>query len=291
MLGATVGIGGANRREDVRQVQERLNAFAARLEIEPLKVDGDCGPKTRAAIVAFQGDVVGLEAPDGRVDPAGRSWCDLHLPPEPRPAPAPRPAAGPLATLLAPGPRPPLVTADFAGAAAALGCTVPAIRAVAKVASSRTPFDDLGRPTILYERHLFHKLTGGVFGARHPDLSNPEAGGYGTCASQYGKLERAYALDADAALKACAWGTFQILGLNHDDAGFTAVADYVRAMCRSEGEQLRALVSVISANPGMQLALRDRDWTGFARRYHGPAYHKNNYDQRIADAYWEFGGS
>jgi len=291
MLGATVGIGGVNRREDVRQVQERLNGFAARLEIEPLKVDGDCGPKTRAAIRGFQSDVVGLEAPDGRIDPTGRTWRDLQLPPESRPAPTPRPPAGRLATLLAPGSRTPLVTADFVAAAATLGCTVPAIRAVAKVASWRTPFDGLGRPTILYERHLFHQLTGGVFGAQHPDLSNPEAGGYGTFASQYGKLERAYALDADAALKACAWGTFQILGLNHGDAGFATVADYVRAMCQSEGEHLRALVTLIRANPGMQLALRNRDWTGFARRYHGPAYHKNNYDQRIADAYWGVGGS
>jgi len=286
-----VGIGGANRREDVRQVQERLNGFAARLEIEPLKVDGDCGPKTRAAILAFQSDVVGLEAPDGRVDPTGRTWRELHTPPEPRPAPTPRPPAGPLATLLAPGPRTPLITADFVAAAAALGCTVPTIRAIAKVEASRTAFDDLGRPTILYERHLFHKLTGGVFGAQHPDLSNPEAGSYGTFASQYGRLERAYALDADAALKASAWGTFQILGLNHADAGFAAVADFVRAMCQNEGDHLRALVSFIRANPGMQTALRNRDWTGFARRFHGPAYHKSNYDQRIADAYWEVGGS
>ena len=289
MIGATVGIGGANRREDVRQVQERLNGFVGRLELEPLKVDGDCGPKTRTAIKAFQSDVVGLEVPDGRVDPNGRTWRDLNLPPGPRPAPPP--PAGPIAALLAPGPRTPLITPDFAAAAATLGCTVPAIRAVAKVESSRTSFDDLGRPTILYERHLFHKLTGGVFGAQHSDLSNPEAGGYGTFASQYPKLERAYALDADAALKACSWGMFQILGLNHADAGFAAIVDYVRAMCQSEGEHLKAFVSFIRANPGMQMALRNRDWTGFARRYNGPAYHENNYDQRIADAYWEVGGN
>ena len=91
MIEATVGIGGVNRREDVRQVQERLNRFTARLELEPLKVDGDCGPKTRNAIAAFQSDVVDLDLPDGRVDPLGHTWQLLDAPPGPAPAPTPRP--------------------------------------------------------------------------------------------------------------------------------------------------------------------------------------------------------
>ena len=291
MISASVGIGGLNRNEDVRQVQERLNRFVARLQLEPLGVDGDCGPKTRAAIAAFQDDVVGIEIPDGRVDPGGSTWQKLDAPPGPAPAPTPRPPPGALAALLAPGPRTPLADADFAAAATKLACAVAAIRAVAKVESSRSPFDDLGRPTILYERHLFHRLTGGRFRAQHPDLSNPEAGGYGTFASQYGKLERAYALDADAALNACSWGMFQILGQNHVDAGFGTVADYVKAMCQTEAEHLKAFVSFILANPGMHTALRNRDWAGFARRYNGPAFHTNNYDVRMADAFREVGGS
>ena len=290
MISASVGIGGLNRNEDVRQVQERLNRFVARLQLEPLGVDGDCGPKTRAAIAAFQHDVVGIEIPDGRVDPGEPTWQKLDAPPGPAPAPTPRPQMGPLATLLAPGPRTPLADADFTAAAAKLACDVAAIRAVAKVESSRSPFDDLGRPTILYERHLFDRLTGGRFRGQHPDLSNPEAGGYGTFASQYGKLERAYALDADAALKACSWGMFQILGENHVDAGFGTVADYVKAMCQTAAEHLKAFVSFILANPGMHTALRNRDWAGFARRYNGPAFHKNNYDVRMADAFREVGG-
>ena len=290
MISASVGNRGVNRPDDVRQVQERLNRFVARLELEPLQVDGDCGPQTRAAITAFQDDVMGVEVPDGRVDPGGATWQRLDAPPGPAPAPTPRPQAGPLATLLTPGPRTPLADGDFAAAASKLGCEVAAIRAVAKVESSRNPFDDLGRPTILYERHLFDKFTRGRFRAQHPDLSNPEAGGYGTFASQYGKLERAYALDASAALRACSWGMFQILGDNHVAAGFAAVADYVRAMCQSAGEHLKAFVSFILANPGMHTALRNRDWTAFARLYNGPDFHKNSYDTRMADAFREAGG-
>jgi hypothetical protein len=191
--------------------------------------------------------------------------------------------------LLAPGPRTALVEADFTAAASSLGCDVNAIRAVAKVESARAAFDDRGRPTILYERHLFRRMTGGQFD-NQPDLSNRESGGYGTFASQYGKLERAYALDPNAALKACSWGMFQILGMNHQDAGFGTVVDYVKAMCQTETDHLRAFVNFIKANSGMQAALRARDWAGFARRYNGPAYHKNRYDERMADAYRQLGG-
>jgi hypothetical protein len=252
MISASVGVAGANRPGDVRIVQERLNHFVDRLQIPPLAVDGNCGPATRAAIVDFQQDVVGMEAPDGRIDPGGRTWTAL-------------------------------------AAAAALECEVAAIRAVAKVESSRAAFDDRDRPTILYERHLFHRLTGGRFDGQS-DLSNPEAGGYGTFASQYGKLERAYALDADAALKACSWGMFQILGQNHAASGFATVVDYVKAMCQSESAHLKAFVSFIKSNSSMRAALRERDWPGFARLYNGPQYHRNRYDERMAEAYSQFAG-
>lgn len=34
------------------------------------------------------------------------------------------------------------------------------------------------RPTILFERHIFSKQTGGKFDAQHPDISNRTPGGY-----------------------------------------------------------------------------------------------------------------
>ena len=81
---------------------------------------------------------------------------------------------------------------DYAAAAAELGVDVPAIQAVAEVETSGEAFDESGRPRILFERHYFHRRTGGRHAATHPRISNARAGGYGKFSAQYGKLEEAY---------------------------------------------------------------------------------------------------
>lgn len=73
-LSASVGQGGRNLADDVRQVQSLLNEAGA---APPLVVDGDCGPNTQRAIRWFQEHVVRLPHPDGRVDPGGRTWTAL----------------------------------------------------------------------------------------------------------------------------------------------------------------------------------------------------------------------
>ncbi len=40
-----------------------------------------------------------------------------------------------------------------------------------------------GRPTILFERHIFSKRTEGAYDAKYPDISNKIAGGYGSMPS------------------------------------------------------------------------------------------------------------
>ena len=81
---------------------------------------------------------------------------------------------------------------DYAAAAAELGVDVPAIQAVAEVETSGEAFDESGRPRILFERHYFHRRTGGRHAATHPRISNARAGGYGQFSAQYGKLEEAH---------------------------------------------------------------------------------------------------
>lgn len=182
-----------------------------------------------------------------------------------------------------------LTDADYAEAARLLGCDAAAIRAVAEVESAGSAFYADGYPVILFERHIFSRLTGGRFDSSHPTISNPKPGGYGRAgANQRRRFSAAFNLDADAAMQATSWGRFQILGINYRRAGFKSVGEFVDAMKRSEREQLLAFVRFILSSPTLTTALRKHDWAAFAREYNGPAYKKNRYDIKLADAYQRF---
>lgn len=124
----------------------------------------------------------------------------------------------------------------YEDAAKQLKVDVAAIKAVANVETKGSAFDKEGRPTILYERHYFHRLTQGKFSKKNPDISNSASGGYGKFSAQYGKLEKAYKLAPDAALMSASWGRFQIMGANHVSAGYTT-AQAVRDGTHGLGEQ------------------------------------------------------
>jgi hypothetical protein len=170
----------------------------------------------------------------------------------------------------------------IAKAADDLDCDVAAVRAVIDV-ESRGGFLDDGRPKILFERHYFSRLTGGKFDARASDISSPKPGGYRGGAQEWTRFDRACGLDRDAAVKSASWGAFQIMGSNYQAAGFNKVADFYDAMCKSEDLHLNAFVSFVKSNQ-LEDELRGRDWVGFARKYNGPQFKKNNYDTKLATA-------
>ncbi len=78
-ISMSVGRNGANRWEDVRTVQVLLNlSMPTLVPPGPLAESGMIGSRTIAAIEAFQRGIVGLENPDGRVDPNGRTLRTLR---------------------------------------------------------------------------------------------------------------------------------------------------------------------------------------------------------------------
>ena len=189
--------------------------------------------------------------------------------------------------------------ADYRDAAAFLGCKPAAIKAVAMVESPmglfdgdpNGSFDIYNRPLILYERHVFARNTDpkGKYDVEHPGLSGFRKpygpGGYGTYAAQYDKLERAYTLDPEAALKACSWGAFQILAENYAACGFGDVESFVTKMCRSESAQLDILCTFINGNQRLLHALRREDWVGFSYNFNGPDYRLFGYDTKFVTAF------
>ena len=177
-----------------------------------------------------------------------------------------------------------LTQADFERAAKRLRCDIPSIRAVDEVESKGKGFYADGFPTILFERHIFRKYTKGRYNRSHPHLSG-EQGGYGAAgANQRRKFNEAFALDPEAAMMACSWGRYQIMGFNHAVCGYATVGEFVDAMKESEGKQLDAFVTFVIKNR-LDKHLRNRDWASFAEGYNGKGYRENKYDSKMAIAY------
>lgn len=179
-----------------------------------------------------------------------------------------------------------LSEADYKRAADTLGCEVAAIKAVDRVEAAGSGFLVNGQPKILFEAHIFGRLTGSEFNRSHPHLSSPtwDRKLYKGGAAEHARLEEAVALDRTAALMSTSFGRFQILGSNWRECGFPNLQAFVNAMYESEAAHLDAFVGFVKKR-GLADELQRRDWAGFARGYNGPGYKKNRYDQKLEQAF------
>lgn len=182
---------------------------------------------------------------------------------------------------------------DFQKAADCLGIEVAAVKAVQEVESGgRGGFLPSGRLPILFEGHIFwqelrkKKIEPKSVQAGNEDILYEQwtrqyyLGGE----KEYTRLEKAMKIHEEAALAAASWGMFQILGNNYAECGQRNVADFVETMRRSEADQLMLFVAYLEKRK-LQVYLRNKDWAGFARKYNGPAYAKNKYDEKLEAAY------
>lgn len=174
---------------------------------------------------------------------------------------------------------------DFAGAAiklgagdidaeaVALGCKPAAIRMTVATETSGSGFLPDNRPQILFEAHVFHQKTNGIYDRKYPNLSSPawNPALYGAGGDhQYTRLEFAIALNRDAALQSASWGLGQIMGENFKMVGYADVESFVTAMMASEKNQLDAMMAFLkSANLVRYLKTDPPDFTALARGYNG----------------------
>ena len=168
--------------------------------------------------------------------------------------------------------------------ASILKCDVPAILAVIQVEAAGDGFLPDGRPKILFERHIFSRLTERKFNVIDPAVSNKVAGGYVGGAGEYSRLYRAAQLDADAAVQSASWGACQIMGFNWKMTGEKSLIGFLLAMHNGVDAHLHLFAQYILA-AGLADELREHRWADFARKYNGPAYASNKYDTKLAAAH------
>ena len=185
--------------------------------------------------------------------------------------------------------------AEFKEAGEQIGVSdVAIIKSVAQVESGGQGFMKDGRPIVRYEPHHFRTLSGKRFDKSDPDLSAPYSEVKARHLSKGNKagylaLEQAMKLDSDAAVEACSWGAFQVMGDCWKDAGFASPQDMVIQVYQSLGAHLKLFVGFVKKNK-LANTLKGKEWTAFARRYNGPNYAVNNYDTKLADNYQKFSG-
>jgi hypothetical protein len=181
----------------------------------------------------------------------------------------------------------PLSRAGLRATSNLLGVAVARVRAVLKVEAAGSGYDKQGRVLILFEPHVFWRcLPAGLRGeAQQRGLAYPKWGTRKYPADSYPVLLKAITIHPEAAFKACSYGLPQILGENHKLVGYaTAQAMFEAFRDKGEDEHVAAMGRFIKANPQMLAALQRGDMAGFAARYNGPGYRKNEYDTRLIKA-------
>lgn len=259
-----------DRSQAVRHLQTTLNNNGARLI-----VDGHYGDTTEAAVRAYQlriglvADGIAGHKTQGAL--AGNDCQKL------------------------------LKNADLINAAQRLDVPLATLYAVNEVESKGRGFLDIGKPVILFERHIMYRRLSKVrhesenpadlkrradqLAAAHPAIVNPKAGGYVGGSAEHQRLGSARVLSNIAALESASWGAFQIMGFHWERLGYTSVQDFVAAMSADESQQFDAFVRFIETDSALYKALKARKWAEFARLYNGPDYQRNLYDIKLQRAY------
>jgi hypothetical protein len=172
------------------------------------------------------------------------------------------------------------------------------VQAVTKIEARSSGIKN-GLPVILFERHIFYrqlkkhgfdveKLTN-----TYPDLINPTAGGYLGGARENYRLTLAKQIDIDSAIESASWGLFQIMGFHWQLLGYESAQQFEQQMTESEEMQLDAFYRFVTHKSNCKLlqAMKDKDFSTFAKLYNGPAYKKNNYDLKLKEAYENYAKS
>ncbi|MGP3711223.1 N-acetylmuramidase family protein [Brucella sp. RRSP16] len=167
-----------------------------------------------------------------------------------------------------------------------------ALLAIAEVESGGRALHNVNggkEPAIRFEGHYFDRRLSGRLReyARSNGLSAPIAGRIRNPKSQGERwllLERAMGLNKKAALESTSWGLGQVMGAHWEWLGYATVDDLVAEARGSVAGQARLMLRFIEKAELLEM-LKARNWREFARRYNGPAFARNEYDKRMAEAY------
>ncbi len=142
--------------------------------------------------------------------------------------------------------------------AAGRGLPVETTLAVFSVESGQA-YDPLtGLVIIRFEPGVFKKRSGQAVSCRRKGQKE-----------EWQNLERAFKINAEAALFSCSYGLPQLMGFNWKVTAHRSVREMVLAFQRSAAEQVAAFFGFVEKSRLVHLIVK-QDWRQFARYYNGP---------------------
>ncbi len=185
-----------------------------------------------------------------------------------------------------------LAQGDVGDAARAIGIETAVLLAFLEVEAAGRGFDSQNRPKMLFEPHVFWRNLEGAYrdvaatlGLAYPKWKRDYP------ADSYPRLEKAIDRVArEPAFRSASYGLPQILGENHQAAGFASAEQMFGVMKQGEREQLLAMVTLLKSW-GLAKHLTGKDfskpesWWPAVERYNGKSFRANGYDVKCATAY------
>jgi hypothetical protein len=165
------------------------------------------------------------------------------------------------------------------------------LKAIVEVESSGKGFyNDLkdihsfGKCKVRFEPDYFVKFTGKVPFFIPKSISVLQAKKMPEFTGRHA-YEKALLHSPASAIKSTSFGLGQIMGFNHQRAGYTSLVEFSEAMENSEYEQLNSLINFVVTDAKLLNAAQRKDFVQVARIYNGANYAERAYDKKLISAY------
>jgi hypothetical protein len=177
-------------------------------------------------------------------------------------------------------------------AAKEFGLEPAALLAIAEIESAGQVFakvEGRNEPLIRFEGHYFDRRLSGAARdrARAEGLASPNAGAVANPRAQAARwqlLDRAAAIDHQAAYESTSWGLGQVMGAHWQWLGFNDVDALVTEARSGAAGQARLMARYLD-KAGLTGALNGHDWEAVGHGYNGPGFRKNGYHLKLSEAY------
>lgn len=169
------------------------------------------------------------------------------------------------------------------GLAANAGWDYAVLRAIIAVESGGIGFaKDTGKIIIQFEPSWFRRKVA------YAPSGKWSVNGVERQSQEWIAFNDAFKINPNAAMESTSIGMMQIMGFHYKTLGFNNVGAMWDFAKESEANQVELAIRFIKSNPKLAAAVKNKDFPMIAYYYNGSGYKKNNYDQKLLNAWMKY---